>query len=195
MDESVDQLMGRTTDAKGINRAVSVKRSQSKERKRLTDDNLKLQQEIGSLNEQKSPILADLRKSEADIGPIKYVAELVYGSSDTNIVDKSVRLVIMIIMLVFDPLAVLLLIAGNISLGVKNVLEQNYTLQTQVSTINTKKKRPRVVKKEVPATLFTEDEIQIKKDNIAEIPETSDNSILEKQIGDGIYTTEKRKSE
>lgn len=193
MDESVDQLMGRTTDAKGINRAVSVKRTQSKERKRLSDDNLKIQQEISELNQQKSPIIADLRKSESDIGPIKYVAELVYGSSDNDIVDKSVRLVIMIIMLVFDPLAVLLLIAGNISLGVKSVItEKSVNPQIQIQTSNPKKKRPRIKPKETTAVLFKDDEVQIKKDNITEIPT---DSVLEKQIGDGIYTTEKGKSE
>jgi hypothetical protein len=195
MDESVDQLIGRTTDALGVNRAVRVKKSQAKERKRLTDDNIMLQQEIGVLNEQKTPILADMRKTEADIGPIKYVAELVYGKSDADIVDKAVRLVILIIMMVFDPLAVLLLIAGNISLGVRSELNEKIyvdeivTPQKTRKTSNRKKKRVRTEVEEISPTLFKEDEIQIKKGNIAEIPDTS---ITETQLGDGIYITEKK---
>ena len=59
----------------------------------------------------------EVRKAESDLGPIKYVAELIYGSSERDIVDKAVRLVIILIMLVFDPLAVLLLIAGNMTLA------------------------------------------------------------------------------
>ena len=58
----------------------------------------------------------ELQKAESDFGPIKYVAELIYGSGDKDIIDKAVRLVIMLIMVVFDPLAVLLLIAANMSM-------------------------------------------------------------------------------
>jgi len=47
------------------------------------------------------------------LGPIKYVAEVVYGTHDRDLIDKAVRLVIFVIIVVFDPLAVLLLIAAN----------------------------------------------------------------------------------
>lgn len=195
MDDSVDQLIGRTTDAKGVNRAVNVKKSQAKERKRLVDDNIKLQSEIGTLNEQKSPIISEMRKAEADIGPIKYVAELVYGNSDSNIVDKSVRLVILIIMVVFDPLAVLLLIAGNISLGVRNgsmekiLVREGLHPETRTKNNNTKSKRTRIKQKEVSPSLFKEDEMAIKKGNITEI---SNSDVSENHISDILYTTEKK---
>jgi hypothetical protein len=52
----------------------------------------------------------------AEVGPIKYVGDMIYGTDDDNAIDKAVRLVIMLIMVVFDPLAVLLLIAANISM-------------------------------------------------------------------------------
>ena len=55
-------------------------------------------------------------KIEAEVGPIKYVAELIYGEKAQDNFDKSVRFVILILIFVFDPLAVLLLIAANISL-------------------------------------------------------------------------------
>lgn len=183
MDESVDQLMSRTTDDKGANRAVQVRKSQQKERTRLTTENIQLQKEIGKLNEEKAPILANMRKTEADIGPIKYVAELVYGNSDSGIVDKAVRLVIMIIMLVFDPLAVLLLIAGNISLGVKN---DRFTYDDK--TIEVEKK------KDVKTPSSTEDKtVSIEKQNIATVEDTTidkEIQIEETHHAEGLYTTQ-----
>ena len=189
MDESVDQLMSRTTDAKGVNRAVSVKKSQQKERTRLSNENIQLQKDISKLVEDKSPILAEMRKSEADIGPIKYVAELVYGKSDSDIVDKAVRMVIMIIMLVFDPLAVLLLISGNISLKERNL---NIWPQTSYENHVTphKVKRPR--KKRVQANV-TESTIEIDANNITEIPETQKmDDVEEHHLAEGLYTTDRK---
>ena len=73
------------------------------------------QKELTDISKRKLPLLKEDVKLTADVGPIKYVAELIYGNADDGI-DKAVKLVIMIIMVVFDPLAVLLLIAANISL-------------------------------------------------------------------------------
>lgn len=73
------------------------------------------QKELTDISKKRLPLLREENKLVADIGPIKYVAELIYGTTDDG-VAKAVRLVIMIIMVVFDPLAVLLLIAANISM-------------------------------------------------------------------------------
>jgi hypothetical protein len=143
MDDSVEQLMGRTSDDKGVNRAVQVRKSQQKERTRLTNNNLQLQKEIAKLNTEKTPMMVELRKTEADIGPIKYVAEIVYGKSEQDIIDKAVRLVIMIIMLVFDPLAVLLLIAGNISLGIRKNVQNGTLYPNQYDDLNLLKPKKR----------------------------------------------------
>jgi hypothetical protein len=72
------------------------------------------QKELTEINKQRLPLLKESNKLVADIGPIKYVGDMFFEGDDA--VDKAVRLVIIIIMVVFDPLAVLLLIAGNISL-------------------------------------------------------------------------------
>ena len=75
------------------------------------------QKEIDIQNEEKIIIMTKLAKLEADVGPLKYIAEFVYGQeADTNLLEKAVRWVIIIIIFVFDPLAVLLLIAANFSL-------------------------------------------------------------------------------
>lgn len=70
--------------------------------------------QLDSLTEEKYALQADYRKLEAEVGPIKYIAEFVYGeTADNTMLEEAVRWVIMIIIFVFDPLAVLLLIASQ----------------------------------------------------------------------------------
>lgn len=116
MDEMVDQTMGRSNDEKGIANSVVIRRAQQKERSRIQSENETYQKTISQLTEEKFPLQIELQKAESDFGPIKYVAELIYGSGNPDIIDRAVRLIIMLIMVVFDPLAVLLLIAANMSL-------------------------------------------------------------------------------
>ena len=123
MDEAVDQVMGRSSDEKGAEKAVVIRRGQQKERGRILAEIETEQKKIGSFNEERMPMATEAQKTAADLGPIKYVAELIYGSGDADVVDKAVRLVIMLIMVVFDPLAVLLLIAANMSMQDRRVKE------------------------------------------------------------------------
>jgi hypothetical protein len=71
------------------------------------------QAELKKLSEQKLPLMAEENKLAAEIGPIKYIAELFYDKEDPSFIDKAVRSVIITIIFVFDPLAVLLLIAAQ----------------------------------------------------------------------------------
>ena len=71
------------------------------------------QTELKRISTEKLPLLSEENKLTAEIGPIKYIAELFYSKDDPNFIDKAVRSVILIIIFVFDPLAVLLLIASN----------------------------------------------------------------------------------
>ena len=71
------------------------------------------QAELKRISNEKLPLLSEENKLTAEIGPIKYIAELFYSKDDPNFIDKAVRSVILIIIIVFDPLAVLLLIASN----------------------------------------------------------------------------------
>jgi hypothetical protein len=116
MDEAVDQVMARSTDEKGADKAANLRRSQQRERKQLQNDIAKAQSAIAKLNEERAPISKDLRKIEAEVGPIKYIAALLYGDApDQNLLEKAVRWVIIIIVIVFDPLAVILLLASQYS--------------------------------------------------------------------------------
>ena len=114
MDEAVDQIMGRSADEKGADKAVSIRRSQAKERARLLSEIAAEQNTIATVNEARAPIAAEVRKVEAEVGPIKYIAALMYGDNpDANLLEKAVRLVIIMIVLVFDPLALTLILAAN----------------------------------------------------------------------------------
>jgi hypothetical protein len=116
MDEAVDQSMARSNDEKGAEKAVAVRRSQAKERARLQSEIATEQKTIASLNEERAPIAADVRKVEAEVGPIKYIAALIYGDNpEANLLEKAVTWVIMIIVFVFDPLAVLMLLAAQMT--------------------------------------------------------------------------------
>jgi len=117
MDEAVDQVMVRSTNEKGAEKAASLRKAQQVERGRLLKEIETYNKRISTLNEERAPIATEIRKVEAEVGPIKYIAALIYGDSvDSSLLDKSVRFVIILLVLVFDPMAVLLVIAGNFSL-------------------------------------------------------------------------------
>lgn len=116
MDEAVDQTMARSTSEQGADKAANLRRAQQRERTNLQNDIARAQTEIAKLNEQRAPIAKELRAVEAEVGPIKYIAKLIYGDNpDANILEKAVTWVIIIIVLVFDPLAVVLLLASQYS--------------------------------------------------------------------------------
>ena len=116
MDEAVDQIMGRSTTETGADKAVAVRRGQQKERGRLLAEIEAEQKKITKLNEERAPIAAEVRKVEAEVGPIKYIAALIYGdNADNNMLEASVRWVIILLVIVFDPLAIALVLAANAS--------------------------------------------------------------------------------
>ena len=116
MNSQVDQLLGRTTDDTGANRAVQVRRQQAAERNRLNAEIAAEQENIAKLNEEAAPIRAQIRKVEAEVGPIKYIAAMIYGDNpDANLLERAVRWVIILIVFVFDPLALVLVLAAQSS--------------------------------------------------------------------------------
>jgi cytochrome c oxidase subunit IV len=114
MDSAVDQVMSRSTTEGGADKANAIRRSQLKDRQRIGQEITASQKKIASLNEQAAPVRAEVRKVEADVGPIKYIAALVYGDNpDTNLLEAAVRWVIILIVIVFDPLALMLILSAN----------------------------------------------------------------------------------
>jgi hypothetical protein len=117
LDSAVDQTMARSNDEKGAERAVQIRRNQARERATLQNEIAQAQKKIAAYNEQRAPIASELRKVEAEVGPIKYIAALIYGDNpDANLLEKAVRWVIIILVLVFDPLAIMMVLAATESI-------------------------------------------------------------------------------
>jgi hypothetical protein len=114
MDAQVDQMLGRTTDDKGANRAVQIRKNQAKERKSLQADISAAQKNISTLQAERAPLAAQNRKIEAEVGPIKYIAALIYGDNpNADLLERAVRWVIILLVFVFDPLALILILAAE----------------------------------------------------------------------------------
>lgn len=114
LDEAVDQLVGRSRDERGIERSVQIRRNQQAERTRIARDIEASQKKIAQLNEERAPLSAAVRQVEAEVGPIKYIAALIYDDNpDQNTLERAVRFMIIMIVLVFDPLALTLILAAN----------------------------------------------------------------------------------
>lgn len=117
LDEAVDQVMARSTDEKGADKAAAIRRSQSKERTAVLRSIEAEQKTIAQLTEERAPIAAEVRKVEAEVGPIKYIAAMIYGDNpDANLLEAAVRWVIILIVAVFDPLALVLILSAQQSI-------------------------------------------------------------------------------
>ena len=117
MDAQVNERLSRSSNEQGAERAVQIRRQQQTERARLQKEIAAAQTTISKLQTERAPIAAEVRKVEAEVGPIKYIAALIYGDDpDTNLLERAVRWLIILLITVFDPLAVLMLIAANLTL-------------------------------------------------------------------------------
>ncbi len=103
-------------DKEYVTRGLKERKKQKPERDALQLAINNASDEIAKLVNEKSLLELEQNKIEAEVGPIKYIAELIYGDQAKEMFDEAVRIVILILIFVFDPLAVLLLIAANISL-------------------------------------------------------------------------------
>jgi hypothetical protein len=152
LDDQVNQTLSRTTDATNnaaVNRSVAIRQQQSAERARLQKEITAEQTAIVELNDQRAPIAAEVRQVEADVGPLKYIAAMVYGDDpDSNLLEKTVRLLIILIVAVFDPLALMLVLAGQQSIkwGREKKLLRHAQLANQAEVIVP----PAVVEEVVP---------------------------------------------
>jgi hypothetical protein len=115
-DREIKLRDGSTRVQSAAERSLQIRRSQAKDRSALTQQIEESQVRIIKLQEEIAPVRAEMRKVEAEVGPIKYIAKLIYGDkTDQNMLEKAVTWVIIIIVLVFDPLAVVLLLSSQYS--------------------------------------------------------------------------------
>ena len=115
--DQLDKALDVYIDKEYVSRGLKERKKQEEERNTLNTAINDASDVIANLTLQKSELKLTQDKIEAEVGPIKYVAELIYGEQAQDNFDKAVRIVILVLIFVFDPLAVLLLIAANISLN------------------------------------------------------------------------------
>ena len=155
-----------------VSRGLKERKKQKEERDLLNAEIKKAMDEIARLTTEKSNIEIEQLKIEADVGPLKYVAELIYGDNAKDHFDSAVRIIILILIFVFDPLAVLLLIAANISLRqwqqkrvfIKTTKKRD--LQKRIEALQQKNKKLRIYKDLTRDLGDNPDEIKLKLNQI-----------------------------
>jgi hypothetical protein len=147
MDEAVDQVMARSSDEKGADKANAIRKSQSRDRVALAKDIEAQQKIVVQLNDEAAPIRAEVRKVESEVGPIKYIAAFIYGTNpDANILEKAVTWVIILIVIVFDPLAVMLLLASQYTFALEQKKKDPNWLDDQADELTEAFNPPPVIK-------------------------------------------------
>ena len=178
LDKSIEVYLNNDFATRGL----KERKKQEEERRELNNAIKNASDEIAKLSTEKSNLQLEQDKIEAEVGPIKYVAELIYGENAQENFDSAVRIVILILIFVFDPLAVLLLIAANISLRqwrMKNNLTQINKeeelekklerQQTRLDKLKTKEKDYKTFVEKLGAKELAEldpDEIRIKMNQV-----------------------------
>ena len=122
--DQLDKALDKYIDMEYVTRGLKERKKQEEERNLLTTAINEASDKIAKLTLEKSELALEQDKIEAEVGPIKYIAELIYGEQAKDHFDKAVRWVIIVLIFVFDPLAVLLLIAANISLRSRKVAKE-----------------------------------------------------------------------
>jgi prefoldin subunit 5 len=112
LDAAIDEF----TERGFVTRGLEAREAQREERDRLAEIIDQAEGEIAQLQDQRTELQNEIQILENEVGPIKYLAELIYGDSERDILEETVRLFILILVAVFDPLAVALLLGANYTL-------------------------------------------------------------------------------
>jgi hypothetical protein len=151
----LNQQIERFSELGAVTRGVNARAAQQEERQAIFDRIESSQQTITDLRQQRAPFAADVRKIETEVGPIKYIAALIYGDNpDQNLLEKAVRWVIILLVVVFDPLAIMLVLAA-------------------VESIKWNRKQRRMVENSAPA--YEPDDGPLTDEQLAEIQAAVDS--------------------
>jgi len=110
LDKAIDAIIDRNNRAQT---ALQLRQQQRKERETLAAEMKDAQKAIDVLLDEKAPLLKATRAIKLEVGPIRYVAELIYGEGNERDLEAAIRIMILLLVLVIDPLAVLLIIAAS----------------------------------------------------------------------------------
>ena len=163
----LDSALEKYVELGAVTKGLNARKEQETERNELNATIDESTNAIATLTQKKSELNTDRIAIEAEVGPIKYIAELIYGESTTGVLEDAVRGVILIIVFVFDPLAVLLLVAANMS------LKEEQTKRRRRRTIRKsreKKKKETAWERKVKETKEQDTELKFTK-----VTRTADN--------------------
>jgi len=110
MDKAIDAIIDRNNRAQT---ALQLRNQQKKERDQIAAEVKDAQKNIDTLLDEKAPLMKATRAIKNEVGPIRYVAELIYGEGSEKDLEAAIRMMILLLVTVIDPLAVLLIIAGS----------------------------------------------------------------------------------
>ena len=114
--QSLDDALDRYIELGAVSKGLNKREEQQNERDKLTNMVNKSQTRIDELLDEKSVYDLEIKNFEVEVGPLKYISALIYGDDALTFLENAVRWVILILVFVFDPLAVLLVIAANITI-------------------------------------------------------------------------------
>ena len=118
----LDSALDKYIELGAITKGLGKREEQEEERNLLNTTVSNAQLRIDDLLDEKTEFNLQIKNFEAEVGPLKYISALFYGEDALDYIDRSVRYVILILVFVFDPLAVLLLIAANMSFNEYNAM-------------------------------------------------------------------------
>ena len=127
----LDNALIKYTDLGAVTKGLNARKDQEVERNELNQSIQNATDKIATLTEKQFALKKEQLQIQSEVGPIRYIAELIYGDSTQSVLEDAVRWVIIIIVFVFDPLAVLLLISANITLKEEQRSRRNKVTRTR----------------------------------------------------------------
>ena len=128
--ENLDKALERYVELGAVSKGLDRRISQEEERLKLTNMVNKSQDKIDEYLDEKSEYQLEIKNFEVEVGPLKYISALLYGDDALTFLENAVRWVILILVFVFDPLAVLLVVAANIT--IRDVLNKRKRIREKL---------------------------------------------------------------
>jgi hypothetical protein len=135
--DSIDESFNRYVELGSISRGITERQNFKQERDALEVERKEIDNEILKLQEERAVVLNEKNKIQVEIGPLRYIAELIYPGEAEKHFESAVRWVILLIVVVFDPLAIVLLLAANKSMmsKVKPVVRREVIREQPVKAV------------------------------------------------------------
>jgi len=165
-----DMAFDKYIELGAVTKGLNIRKENKEETELIQNEIRRLTDEINYLNIKSYNIKNELNMLEVEVGPIKYIANLIYDDVDNNKLEDSVRYIILLLIIVFDPLAVMLIIAGNIS--IKDELERRRQQKLRTNSIT-------LVDENSNNRILTQDHILNIKDEKEIEPIPSESPVIE----------------